>query len=163
VRLVVGFWGGGLLVGGSVPRTFALQLRFRCHGCHVCGVAGGVAVDIGGGIGIGSPYAVRGCSRSGRVHSFEPWLLTVAALSAIPLVRCRMYSSLRPLARLSTSTAQQLESTSTSNSTTPRRRATHTTRHARTNKRTTRIRNLYRSTTTAAAAGKTRRKGQGWQ
>jgi len=100
---------------------------------------------------------------AGRVHSFEPWLLTVAALSAISLVRCRMYSSLRPLARLSTSTAQQLESTSISNSTTPRRRATHTTRHARTNKWTTRIRNLYRSTTTAAAAGKPRWKGQGWQ
>ena len=96
MRLVVGFRGGGLLVGGRVPRTFALQLRFRCHGCHLCGVAGSVAVDIGGGIGIGSPYAVFEWTGSllGRsvAHSFEPWQLTVAALSlTVALVRCRMY------------------------------------------------------------------------
>jgi len=109
-----------------------------------------------------TPYAdVRGVA--GRLGSF---IRTIAAhrgrtLSHSP--RSLSNVVLRPLARLSTRTAQQLESTSISNSTTPRRRATHTTRHARTNKWTTRIRNLYRSTTTAAAAGKPRRKGQGWQ
>ena len=106
--------------------------------------------------GLGHCWVARSLIHSN--HGNSPW-----PHSHSPWPSFAVECTLRPLARLSTSTAQQLESTSTSNSTTPRRRATHTTRHARTNKWTTRIRNLYRSTSTAAAAGKPRRKGQGRQ